>query len=318
MNAINSSSREAINREAALWHARLDSGSADVNAFEAWRDSDPAHSAAFARIAATADAMNDLRGIGHSDDPDLRLTRKVDRRRLLPWAAALVAVTGGVGIWGASHARAYASTPVGGRKTVRLPDGGQLDLNTDTKVSWKFGGSSRRIWLERVEIGLSVPADHRPYLLYAAGQVMELQAGDLNARLRSTAVDVTVNKGMCTIKPQSTLNSSRGPIVVNTGQAALSAADMTHVRRLSDSDMQFTSGWRSGELIFDGQTLGVAVAEYNRYLDDKITIADPELAGIRLGGRFTTHDPKDFLASLQTSFGIHIVQLSNGSVAISR
>ncbi len=37
MNAIDKSSREAINHEAALWHARLDSGSADVDAFEAWR-----------------------------------------------------------------------------------------------------------------------------------------------------------------------------------------------------------------------------------------------------------------------------------------
>lgn len=318
MNAIDKSSREAINHEAALWHARLDCGSADVDAFEVWRDSDPAHSAAFARIAATADAIDDLRGVGRVDDPDLRAAPKVDRRRLMPWAAAVVAVAGGVGLWGISHARATASTPVGGRKTVRLPDGGQLDLNTDTKVSWKFDGSSRRIWLERGEIGLSVPADRRPCLLFAAGQIMELHVGDVNARLRSSAVDVTVNKGTCTVKPQSALASSHEPIVVSTGEAALSATDVTHVRRLSDSDMQFTSGWRSGELIFDGQTLGVAVAEYNRYLDDKITIADPELAGIRLGGRFTTHDPKNFLASLQTSFGIHIVQLSNGSVAISR
>ncbi len=233
----------------------------------------------------------------------------MDRRRLLPWAAAVVAVAGGVGVWGASRGRASASTPVGGRKTVRLPDGGQLDLNTDTKASWKFDASSRRIWLERGEIGLSVPTDHRPCLLFAAGQVMELQAGDVNARLRSTAVDVTVNKGTCTVKSQSVLPSPRGPIVINRGEAALSAADVTHVRRLSDSDLQFTSGWRSGELIFDGQTLGVAVAEYNRYLDDKITIADPELAGMRLGGRFTTHDPRIFwrlckpvLASTSRSF----------------
>jgi transmembrane sensor len=43
---------KAIRDQASLWLARLDSGSADVEAFERWRDADPAHAAAFAKISA--------------------------------------------------------------------------------------------------------------------------------------------------------------------------------------------------------------------------------------------------------------------------
>lgn len=318
MNVIDCPSREAINNEAALWHARLDSGTADTEQFDAWREADPAHAAAFARIAATADALDELRGLTFADDPDLREAQTIDRRQFLPWAAAVVVAAGGVGLWGATQARASASTPIGGRKTVRLPDGGQLDLNTDTRVSWKFDRSSRRIWLERGEIALAVPADSRPCLLFAAGQTITMASGGLNARLRNPAVDITVTNGECAVKAQSVSGSRTGTTLVRAGEAALSAADMTRVRQLSDSDLQFTTGWRNGELIFDGQTLRVAVAEYNRYLENKITIIDPELADIHLGGRFVTHDPKDFLAALEGSFRIRVQRLPNGAVALTR
>jgi ferric-dicitrate binding protein FerR (iron transport regulator) len=42
---------KAIRDQASLWLARLDSGSADVEAFEHWRDAHPAHAAAFAKTA---------------------------------------------------------------------------------------------------------------------------------------------------------------------------------------------------------------------------------------------------------------------------
>ncbi len=316
MSATGKPSWDTLNDQAALWHAQLDSGSADREAFEAWRDADPAHAAAFARIAATAEALDVLRGGDHTADPDLRAAKPITRRNLLPWAAGFVAVAGGTGIWGASQVRASASTAVGGRESIPLPDGGRLDLNTDTKAFWKFDKTQRRIWLERGEIALSVPTDPRPCRLFAAGQTITLAAGELNVRLRKPAVDVTVTKGACSVQSQA--GAMRQPTQIRAGEAVLTATDIVRVRRLSDSDLLFTSGWTRGELVLQGQTLGTAVGEYNRYLDEKIVIADPELAAIRLGGRFLTRDPEDFLTSLQSSFGIHVQRLSNGGVVLTK
>ena len=318
MSATDSPSREAVNEEAALWHARLDSGSADQAEFEAWRDANPRHSAAFARISATAMAMDDLRGAESANDPDLKPVPKIDRRRFVSLAAAVavLAVGGGLGV-GLTR-RASASTVVGGRKSIVLPDGSRLELNTDSKASWKFDGQRRRIWLDRGEIALTVPADSRPCLLFAGNRVILVQAAEINARLRSSAVDLTVLKGKCTMFPAAGKVGSQGPVSLQPGEAALAGRDETRVRAVTTDDLAFSSGWRQGELVFEGQTLGVAVSEYNRYLPGKIVIADPKLEGVRLGGRFNTHDPKDFLASLHTSFGINSDRASDGSILLSR
>lgn len=42
-----------LSDEAIQWLIALDCGSADTEAFEAWRSADPRHAAAFAQVAAT-------------------------------------------------------------------------------------------------------------------------------------------------------------------------------------------------------------------------------------------------------------------------
>ena len=37
----------------------------------------------------------------------------------------------------------------------------------------------------------------------------------------------------------------------------------------------------------------------NRYLERKIVIVDPAIGRLRIGGRFTSSDPTDFLAALE-------------------
>lgn len=90
------------------------------------------------------------------------------------------------------------------------------------------------------------------------------------------------------------------------------------IREVGASDRDFATSWRDDVVVIDGQTLAVAVDEYNRYLTRKIIIVDPELSGIRLGGRFSTRDPRDFLATLHTSFGIHVASAKDGTVLLSK
>jgi transmembrane sensor len=53
LSAKNISSNERLIDQAALWYARLDSGEASLSEFEAWRDADPRHAVAFARVIAS-------------------------------------------------------------------------------------------------------------------------------------------------------------------------------------------------------------------------------------------------------------------------
>lgn len=46
-----------IATEAADWWSRLELGTADPDGFERWRESDPAHAIAFARVQATWESL---------------------------------------------------------------------------------------------------------------------------------------------------------------------------------------------------------------------------------------------------------------------
>lgn len=309
--------------QAATWHVQLEDGSADRDAFAKWRDADPRHAAAFARIAGT-DAL--LAGL----KPDLTAhyrarAGQLSRRRLLTAASVAgggLLLAGGL-VVGVSGRRAHAETVVGGRETLPLPDGGRLDINTDSQVQWKYDDRQRQVWLRHGEIALTVPKDDRPCRIHAAGQVVETRGAILNVRLREAGtLDVLVLSGDCTLDKLSMWPLSGDgqgkPSRVSSGQTIASNGSGRSLRAATQEDIQFTAGWQTGELILNGETLAVAVEEYNRYLPHGIVIADPGLQGLRLGGRFSSHDPADFLASLQSSFAIRVTSRADGTVVLAR
>jgi transmembrane sensor len=54
-------SRKELMHEAAEWYAALDAGVADIDAFERWRDADPRHAVAFARIIGAVSLVDKLK-----------------------------------------------------------------------------------------------------------------------------------------------------------------------------------------------------------------------------------------------------------------
>ena len=78
------------------------------------------------------------------------------------------------------------------------------------------------------------------------------------------------------------------------------------VRSATVDEMAATLAWQRGEILFQHETLGSAVEEYNRYLSRKIIIVDRDLADMPIGGRFTSNDPSAFLRGLQIGFGIKV------------
>lgn len=302
----------ALTEEAALWHARLEAGTADVSAFEAWRDANPHHAVAYARILDTADSIDALKDVDLSRDPDLQPRRTLTRRHWLQVGAGAIVIAAGGGAWVLTQSPAEASTRVGERRSLTLSDGVRLELNTDTRIAWKTGRKGSEVWLEQGELGVVVPPKVKPCKVTAAGRAILMTAADVNVRLRASALEITVVKGDCTIEGASDAQK------IEAGQGALASGSETRVRPITQSDLNFTTAWRQDAVVFNGQTLGVAVEEYNRYLPRPIVIVDPELAGLRIGGRFSTRDPEVFLENLKSSFSVHVTTSNDGSKLLSK
>jgi len=302
-------------REAALWLARLDSGSADPAEFEAWRDADPRRSAAVARLVGVNAQLDRVRplvdpeAIGTDNaHPDHR------RRRWLVGSgvAATLALAAGSAPFLFTR-KAHAETGVGDRQILSLPDGASLDLNTDSKVAWRFDKQARTVWLERGEIALALPSGSKPCRIVAGTAQATFTDGKVNARLTASGLRVLVEKGRCMLR---TSNGRTMTVIVN--QVAAVRPGGLVVRPALEAERQFTTGWQDDELILDGQTLAEAVDEFNRYQVAKIEIADPSLADIRLGGRFSLRDQSAFLRALSSGFPISSEINSSGNIVLSR
>ncbi|CAL4869330.1 hypothetical protein MMA231_03622 (plasmid) [Asticcacaulis sp. MM231] len=298
---------------AASWHARLDLGTAKLKDFERWRDADPRHAAAFARIVGTDELIEDVK---------FRLIDEVDEFEVPPgtmsrrqWlggaiAGAAAVVLGGGGLFALLNRHARAETQIGERKSLTLTDGARLEVNTDTRLSWTWGERKKEVWLKQGEIAVSVPASSQDVSIHALGYEIKPSEGEVNVRIRNGALEVTCLKGMVQIfeppvrRAPNVVVEEAAPPMLKPGQAYSSASSNLGIKTLTETDIQTVQAWQSDELFFTGQTLAAVVAEFNRYLTRKIVIRDRSIEGLRLGGRFNVHDAQAFLQSLKGSFGI--------------
>src|SRR3546814_12833562 len=76
--------------------------------------------------------------------------------------------------------------------------------------------------------------------------------------------------------------------------------------RISDGSSDVCSSdriaWRKGLLVFNGQRLGDAAAEVNRYSDLRVTIDDPTLARAEFMGVFKLGDARAFANAAARAF----------------
>jgi transmembrane sensor len=305
--------REALIAEASVWMARLDAGQVDQREFEAWRDADPRRAAAFAEVARTWDRLSVLRGhVEATAEPEPRASARPSRRAMLQAAGVVGVATLGAGLFAPRvFARNRASTGVGERRSLVLADGSRVELNTDSSVAWRLQHDLREVWLERGQAALSVADDRtRPFVLRASHVDTRLSPGQFDARLREGALDLTILSGRA--QPQRRAPMGAGAVADMrdlVGPTSLLITPTRVVDRpLSDADVNITTSWRRGEIVFDGEPLGSAVQEYNRYLTRKLVIGDRKLASLRLGGRFMTSNPDGFLTALNQAFGVHAVE----------
>ena len=292
-----------LSGEAIDWLVALDCGTADEQAFDAWRNADPRHAAAFAQVAATWRRTADPRLSALLDrpadtsppvsEPEIVPPRMVSRRAVAGGAVAAVLGLGSAGAFLAWPRRAYAATAVGERQTIPLPDGSHAMLNTDTRVAWHFG-ETREFWVERGEAALLVRRAEQPFRLHSDPIDARLSEGKFSLRLDPTGGQLLVLAGSAGTRAETILAGNS--LTVSDGS--------TRIAALSPDAIATATAWQNGKIVFNGMTLDRAITEFNRYLPDKIVLQQGDLASTRLGGEFLIDDPDTFLLGLQESFDI--------------
>lgn len=224
-------------------------------------------------------------------------------RRMLLRAASIaipVLAVGGGALVLVGRSPAYAATAVGEQRSFSPVAGLAIELNTDSRIGWRQSGSRCELWLERGEAALLIEGAADSALLHCGARELLLTPGTYNARSGTDAAELVVIEGRAAVRGDTA--------VARSGEMIRFDAD--GIRRLAAPAgmIESASAWRRGEIVFNGETLAAALAEYNRYLDRKLVPADASVAALRVGGRFETSRPEAFLGAVESALGLEAVR----------
>jgi transmembrane sensor len=328
--------RAEIDEQAAAWIWRMDSGAAggaDSQAFEAWLRQDPRHRRAVEELSNVWGALDGLaeakRGekIATFTEAAKRATLRDGRRWWFAAAAMLALVVASTAWLRKGSEIQILATAVGQHRNVTLADGSIVTLNTNTIVETDLGRRLRQIYLRKGEAHFQVAHDRsRPFLVHAGDAVVRAVGTEFKVRLRTDQhVDVAVTEGRvevqadaAALQPAAPGARSRPATVraVRAGERLSTAIADYPVIPVSQAQLSSELAWREGAIIFDSDPLSEAIAEIERYTDARIVVSDPQIAAMRVGGRFRTDDVQGILDGLQAALPVTIRRTADGTVYI--
>ena len=304
---------------AADWLARLDRPEAAASEhadFEAWCRADPRHLAAYLRLLTV---WNRLDALKEPNAPAAVPDRPSLRRRTflaVALAAGLAAVAAGLAWWqwsapsGKATGELVYTTALGEFERITLPDGSVVVLNTDSELRVSLRPGERDVTLIRGEATFEVAPDNsRPFIVVAGSTAARAVGTVFNVQKVDGSVEVLVTKGVVAVgPPQGVVTDHFVLAIVDAGQIAIAASSRVKVVSLDQEEIARRLAWHDGMLLFNGQSLADVAAEFNRYNERKLVIADPAVGRLRIGGYFRATDLDSFVRVLQQRFGIVAVR----------
>ncbi|WP_284278883.1 FecR family protein, partial [Sphingobium jiangsuense] len=202
----------------------------------------------------------------------------------------------------------YETGP-GERRQLTLADRSRVTLDGDSALAVRFSGGARQLTLERGRAYFEVAHDRsRPFMA---------RAGDYEVIALGTAFEIDhapAALSVLLVEGKVAVRSDRDEAFLRAGDRIVLKDRAAPLR--DRPDMARLTAWQRGQLIFDNDRLGDAVAQMARYSSDPMTI-DPALAGRRISGAFSIADPAAFARSVGLLLDAPVTVSASG-IAIGR
>lgn len=286
---------------------------ADQADLDAWLDESMAHKVAYWRFDHGWQMAGRISALRSSPPVGGRPARSGMwwRYGLLAASLCLVALVGAAWFYRPAPdpvAIAQFDTQVGGHRIVSLPDGSRIELNTGTKIRTEISGRMRDVWLDRGEAYFEVAhIEGSRFVVHAGSHVVTVLGTKFSVRRDGEEIRVAVVQGRVRIDDREQA-AATASAVVTRGDIAIARGQSTLVSPRSVERVEGDLAWREGRLVFDRTTLADAAAEFNLYNHTRITIADPAVAAIRIGGTFQSGNTEAFVRLLEDAYGLKVAR----------
>jgi transmembrane sensor len=316
------------NRSAAEWLARVhspDCTPSERSDFERWLAADPRNRAAFTEMERLYARSADLR-----DDALIRATARRIRRgsQTAPWkryatrivpplaAAALIALA--IGIRKPVEETRYV-TAIGEQRSVILPDGSTIVLDTNSAVVARVQPGAREVTLERGQVQFQVVHDPAvPFTVLAGDGVVHDIGTEFQVRKDRDQVTVTLIEGSVSVSapaPGQPVDKPRSEVLQPGQQLAF---DNRGTWNRQAADLKAAEGWTRGDLVFEQRPLGELIGEMNRYTQNPIRLGESTLATLRVSGVFHKGDQHSLLLALHSGWGLRADRRGDGEIILYR
>lgn len=305
---------------ASRWTALRDRGlsARESVEYELWLAADDRHAEAMSATQTTWGALDRIpEQVGQPIAADLTRRRVFWRRAAPVSLAAAAALIIGLFLW-----RGVSPSPPSGmveEKIVKSPhsqtlaDGTTVRLNEGGEIRESYTADERLVQVLRGEVYFMVAKDvRRPFVVRASTVRIRALATAFTVNLQSAAVEVIVTEGRVQVSPTGDLPVS-GPAeipVLEAGRRAVvslkpdSIETAVAVTSLNEAEIAKAVAWQEPLLKMGGAPLSEVAAEFERASGYRLILGDPELARIRIGGRFPRNDLDGFVRMLEEAYGV--------------
>ena len=300
----------AVARQAVQWWLALQGGdatAAQLNAWRRWRAEDADHERAWQRIEAVS---GQLAGIPPPlASAALAAPAGAQRRRAVRVLTALVVAGGSAAMLRQTPAwqswNADASTATGERRTVRLPDGGTLVLNTDSAIQLRYDAKARAVHLLRGEVLLQTAPDaqRRPFLVHTVDGTARALGTRFIVRQHDGYVQVGVLEGAVELQPVAAQAQSR---ILQAGEEGSFTRDGVAGAQALDAG---AGAWADGMLVAAHMRLDDFLLELSRHRRGHLG-CDPALAHLLVSGAYPLADTDRVLLALVEALPVELHYLT--------
>lgn len=300
-----------ISQQATEWYVRLQADGVseqDFSEFQVWLKQDQRHQRAWQCLEQFGLSLTNIKhpllhqAIAVIEQKEKKL--QLYSLKSIIWV--LVFGTGVFSLYQVEHQQLWQQwqadykTRVGEQMQLKLADGSQITLNTNTAINVNYNASERKIELIKGEIQIDVRQDihHRQFWVQSRDGIMQDVGTRFNIRQNAHSTVLAVTEG----EVQVTTHKSKEKANIQANQQV--SFSKQSIQNIEPLHSKYRS-WPNGTLNVYKMPLTEFVLELDRYHHGKLRY-DHNIAGLEVSGVFPIQDSEKVLHSLEQQLPIKV------------
>jgi len=206
-------------------------------------------------------------------------------------------------------------TATGEQRSVKLPDGSLVHLNTRSRLTLNFSPSRRDVRLIDGEAFFVVQHDaSRPFRVITDTAVAQAVGTQFNVYSHDAATTISVVEGRVQVSAagaHDAVAAVEPPLAPLSAGQTLTLAHDGRITRRAAVDPTTITAWRERRLSFQDDSLATIVAQLNRYNTLQIHLEGEELQQRTFTGVLDAEKPESLLRLLSKEGDLSFVQRGN-------